>query len=422
MNKGVYSEVYGCSANVADQEIALGLLKKNGFKLVNDTSRSDLNIIFTCTVKTPTLNRMIYRIRELTKLNKPLIVAGCMPKTEKEVIEKINPNTSMIGPNSIEKIVDTAHATMRGKKVTFLEDLKKPKVCLPRVRKNPIIDIITVSTGCLNRCSFCSVNFARGKLFSFPEDMILEEVKQAINDGCKELYITSQDNSCYGRDIGTNLANLLDKICKTDGKFLIRVGMMNPLHLKDILNDLICVYQNEKIFKFLHLPVQSGSNNILKMMNRGYTVRDFKNITKDFVKNVPSLTLSTDVIVGFPGETDKDFQMTVELIKKVKPDIVNISKFGARPKTKAAEMGQLPVNVINQRSKELMGIVKKIQLEKNKKWIGWEGEVLIDETKNKNVIGRNFAYRPIILKEGKLGEFRNVRIETVSSTSLFSES
>jgi MiaB-like tRNA modifying enzyme len=421
MNKRVYSEVYGCSANVADQEIALGLLKKNGFKFVNDAKQSDLNIIFTCTVKTPTLNRMIYRIKELTKLNKPLIVAGCMPKTEKEIIEKINPNTSMIGPNSIEKIVDITHATMGGKKVTFLEDLKKPKVCLPRVRKNPIINIITVSTGCLNRCSFCSVNFARGKLFSFPEDMIVEEAKRAINDGCKELYITSQDNSCYGRDIGTNLTDLLDKICKVDGKFLIRVGMMNPLHLGDILNDLICVYQNEKIFKFLHLPFQSGSNKILKAMNRGYTVRDFKNIVKNFVKNIPSLTLSTDVIAGFPGETEKDFQMTIELIKKVKPDIVNVSKFGARPRTKAAEMEQLPVNVINQRSKELMGIVKKIQLEKNKKWIGWEGEVLIDEIKNKSIIGRNFAYKTIISKEGKLGEFRNIKIENVSSTSLFSE-
>jgi len=421
MNKRVYSEVYGCSANVADYEIALGLLKKNGFKLVNDASQSDLNIIFTCTVKTPTLNRMIHRIRELTKLNKPLIVAGCMPKTEKGFIEKINPNTSMLGPNSIEKIVDVTHDTIEGNRVKFLEDLKKPKVCLPRVRRNPVIGIITISTGCLNTCSFCSVNIARGKLFSFPSGMIVEEVKQAINDGCKELYITSQDNSCYGRDIGTNLAELLGKICKINGKFFIRVGMMNPLHLRDVLNDLICVYQNKKIFKFLHLPLQSGSNKILKRMNRGYTVKDFKDIIKNFVKDIPSLTLSTDVIVGFPGETKKDFQMTVDLIKDVKPDIVNISKFGARPGTEAIGMKQLPVNIINQRSKDLPSIVKKIQLKKNKKWVGWRGEVLIDEIKNGGIFGRNFAYKPILLKYGKLGEFKKVEITNVSSTSLFSE-
>ncbi len=195
---------------------------------------------------------------------------------------------------------------------------------------------------------------------------------------------------------------------------------MNPTHVKDIVDGIINSYKSEKIFKFLHLPVQSGSDEILKGMDRDYTVNEFRKIVKIFKKEFPFLTLSTDVIVGFPGETEEDFQKTVDLMKEIKPDIVNISKFGTRPGTEAAKMKQLPVKVINERSKKLMKIVKKIQLEQNKKWIGWEGEVLVDEIKENNIVGRNFAYKPVVLNEGKLGGFKTVEVNSVSHTSLFS--
>ncbi|MHA1874357.1 MAG: tRNA (N(6)-L-threonylcarbamoyladenosine(37)-C(2))-methylthiotransferase [Candidatus Heimdallarchaeaceae archaeon] len=417
-DKRIYREVYGCSANVADYEIASGLLERNGFKLVNNENQSDLNILFTCVVKTPTSNRMIHRIKELTKLNKPLIVAGCMPKTEKEVIEKINPKASLLGPDSIEKVVDVVNATLSGKKIVILKDLRKPKICLPRIRKNPVIHICEISTGCLSNCSYCEVKYARGKLFSYPTDLIAEEIRQSLKDGCKEIWLTSQDCGCWGRDFNSNLPQLLDKISKIDGKFFIRIGMMNPLHTKDIVDELIDSYKSEKIFKFLHLPVQSGSDRILEKMNRGYRVRDFIEIVRRFREEFSSMTLWTDVIVGFPGETEEDFKKTIALIKKIKPDVVNISKFGPRPGTEAAKMKQLPSELINKRSKKLTKVVKKIQLKKNEGWVGWEGEVLIDEV-NKNFIGRNFAYKPIILKEGKLGKFKRIKITHSSSTSLF---
>jgi len=325
----------------------------------------------------------------------------------------------LLGPDSIEKIVDLAHFTLSGKKMVFLEDLRKPKICLPRVRKNPIIEICETSTGCLGKCSFCEVKIAKGKIFSYPIGLVIEEIKNSLKDGCKEIWLTSQDCGCWGKDRKSTLPELLNKICEIKGKFLVRVGMMNPTHIKDILDDLIDSYKCEKIFKFLHLPVQSGSDEILRKMNRGYSVNDFRKIVKKFRKEFPNITLSTDLIVGFPGESEGDFQKTVALMKEIKPDIVNISKFGARPGTKAAKMEQLSVKIMNERSKKLMEIVKKIQLKKNENWVGWEGDVLIDEVNKKNIMGRNFAYKPVVLKEGKLGKIKRVKITSASHTSLF---
>jgi MiaB-like tRNA modifying enzyme len=419
----IFIETYGCSANVADSEIMAGLLKEAGFEIVNSSGESDVNVLNSCIVKTPTEQRMIYRIKELTKLSKPLVIAGCMPKTERKIIEEINSRASMIGPDSIEKIVDVVNAAIQGKKVLFTEDLRKPKVCLPRIRRNPIIGITPVAIGCLSNCSYCEVKFARGKLFSYPIEAVIKEVKQAVNNGCKELWITSQDNSCYGKDIDTDLSKLLNLICKINGKFFVRVGMMNPLHAKKILNDLINVYKNEKIFKFLHLPVQSGSDRILKEMNRGYKVKDFLEIVEKFKKEFPQMTVSTDVIAGFPSETEKEFEDTVELIKKVRPDVVNISKFGTRPGTEAAKMQQVDKKIVNERSELLHKLVKKIGLEKNKEWIGWKGEVLVDEKVKNGFVGRNFTYKPIVVKSEKniFGKIVSVDIENATSNCLIAK-
>jgi MiaB-like tRNA modifying enzyme len=420
----IYAEVFGCSSNLADYEIALGLLKEAGFEFTKDQKKSDLNLIFTCTVKIPTVNRMIYRLTELTKLKKPLIVAGCMPKTDRKIVERINPNASMIGPDSIEKIVDVAKDTFEGRKILFTKDLRRPKLCLPRMRRNPVIGIIPISIGCLGNCSYCSVKFARGRLSSYPIQMIVEEVRRSLKNGCREFYLTSQDNGCYGFDIGTSLNELLNEICKVEGKFFVRVGMMNPLHTKQILDGLIEAYKDEKIFKFLHLPVQSGSNKILELMNRGYKVEDFFKIVEKFRQEFPQLTLATDIIVGFPSETEEDFKKTVSLIESVRPDIINISKFGPRYGTEASRARQLSARIVNERSSALHEIVKQIALEKNKEWIEWKGEILIDEVgKNGSFVGRNFAYKPTVVKtkENILGKFVKIKVENVTENCLISE-
>jgi MiaB-like tRNA modifying enzyme len=416
----IFTLVFGCPSNIADYEIALGLLKGAGFEIAKSQEEADLNIIFTCVVKEQTFQKMIFKIKELTKIKKPLIVAGCMAKSDSKLIERINPNASIITPDNIEKIVDAVNIAMKGKKVLFIEDSNKPKLNLPRCRKNPFIGIVQISKGCLSNCSYCYEPY-RGKFFSYPLSEIVEEVKSAIESGCKEVWITSLDNGCYGFDIGLDLADLLNEVCKINEKFFVRVGMMNPLHIKKFLNKLIEAYQNEKIFKFVHIPVQSGSNKILKLMRRGYKARDFIQIVKKFRKKIPLITISTDIIVGFPYESERDFKSTIQLIEKTKPDMVNISKFGARFGTEAAKMEQLNRKVVNERSSFLTNLVRKISLENNEKWVGWEGEIFVDEIgKNNSLVGRNFAYKPVVIKANNLlGKFVNVKIFDVSSSCLF---
>jgi MiaB/RimO family radical SAM methylthiotransferase len=185
-------------------------------------------------------------------------------------------------------------------------------------------------------------------------------VEDAVKDGCTEIWLTSQDNGCYGLDIGSSLPEILRKVCAVKGDFTIRVGMMNPTHIKNMADKLVDAYENEKMQKFLHLPVQSGSDKILKSMRRGYNVEDFLGIVGKFRKAFPTLTLSTDIIVGFPTETEDDFQLTVDLLKRTRPQKVNISKFGVRPETGASKMEQLPVEVVNKRSRSLYEIIKSL--------------------------------------------------------------
>jgi len=340
-----------------------------------------------------------------------------MSNTEKIVIEKLAPDASLIGPNSIHAVCEVVEESLKGKKVVVIDDIKKPKICLPKIRRNPVIDIVQASTGCLGNCYYCQTKFAKGKLFSYSSDLIVKQIKQSLQENVKEIWLTSQDMSCYGKDIGENLPELMRKITQIQGKFFVRIGMMNPNHTKQILDELIQAYESEKIFKFLHIPVQSGSDRILKKMNRNYRVKDFKKIVEVFYKNFPMLTLSTDVIVGYPGETQTDFQKTIKLLERVKPDIVNISKYWPRPGTEASEMEQLNRQTINKRTQELTKLVRKIQLEKNKRWLDWKGEVLIDELGKSGMIARNYAYKPIVTT-GKLGSFKHVIVRNFYRTYL----
>jgi tRNA A37 methylthiotransferase MiaB len=191
-----------------------------------------------------------------------------------------------------------------------------------------------------------------------------------------------------------------------------------------MLPELIHAYQEEKIFKFLHLPVQSGDNKTLKRMNRYYTVSEFKNIVRSFKEEIPEVTLSTDVICGFPGESQEDFEETLHLIDEVQPDIVNISKFFSRPKTLAERMEQLDVRDVKNRSRRLTRLVDAVLVRRNRGWLNWEGEILVDEKgKGNSLVGRNFAYKPIVIhtKEPALGRFIRVKVINTFRTYLEGE-
>jgi MiaB/RimO family radical SAM methylthiotransferase len=229
-----------------------------------------------------------------------------------------------------------------------------------------------------------------------------------------EIWLTSQDTACYGKDIAVNLVGLLNEVCETEEKFFVRVGMMTPNHALSLLDDLVDAYMNEKIFKFLHLPVQSGDDRVLRLMNRLYSVEDFKKVVRTFRKRFPKMTIATDVICGFPGENRGAFEHTLQLIDEVQPDILNVSKFFPRPRTPAAEMRQLPPQEVKERSRKVAELARKVSLERNQGWLGWEGEIVIDEEGKRPTswIGRNFAYRPIVVRSDEIlhGRFVDVRV------------
>ena len=410
-NQKYYLEIFGCSASIADGEMIAGLLKESSLSPVTEPRKADVNIIVTCTVKSATSHRMMHRIKTLSSLNLPLVVAGCMPKTERGLIENINPKASLLGPEDLNRTVETVEATIKGERSIHLEGSILPKLLLPRIRRNQIIGIVEISSGCLGNCTFCQVKIAKGELTSYNPISIESEVKDALKDGCKEIWLTSQDNGCYGKDIGTDLYSLVNSILSIKGDFKIRFGMMNPEHVQKMIDKLISIMGNEKIFKFLHMPVQCGSNRVLKAMQRFYSIENFINLAKRFRHEFPLSTLSTDIIVGYPTETEVDFQKTINLIREVKPDIVNISKYGSRPGTQSEKMMQLDPQIMKTRSKKLHIIARDIALQNNSRWIGWCGKVLIDEEVRGAVVGRNFAYRPVLIKKKiPLGKVLDIKV------------
>jgi len=424
--KCIYVENYGCAANRFDLEVMLAHLIDAGYHLAADTSTADIILVNTCGVKKPTEDRIIGRIRLLSQHGKPFVIAGCLPKINYRAVVEVAPNFSaLLDPQSVDKIVQAVGSAESGrKKMVFFSRKPVNKLHLPKIRINPSIEIIAISEGCSGMCSFCCVRFARGALFSYPKGVIAEKVRQAVSEGVKEIWLTSQDTGAYGLDIETNLPDLLKECSSVDGSFMLRVGMMNPDHATRMLPELIEAYKNERIFRFLHLPVQSGDNEVLRLMNRRYTVEEFRTIVRIFREEIPEITLSTDIICGFPGESREAFERTLKLVEDVQPDIVNISKFLPRPNTPAARMKQLEAAEIKDRSRKLTGLAKRISLQRNRRWLGWEGEVLIDEKgKDSSWVGRNFAYKPIVIKcdSNLCGQYLHARIVKAQSTFLEAE-
>jgi threonylcarbamoyladenosine tRNA methylthiotransferase CDKAL1 len=421
----VFVKSYGCAANLADGEVLTGCLAEAGYKLANSVLEADIVVYNTCAVKGPTENRAIAVLKRVPK-GKKLIVAGCLPLINFERLNREVRFDAAVGPAVGTKIADVMKRVVEGEKVVALEGalLAKPALSLPRLRSNPMVSVVPVSYGCLGSCAYCCVASARGRLRSYAVKEVTERVRNDLAAGTKELWVTSQDTACYGRDIGTNLAALLKAVCNVEGDFRVRVGMMTPNLAKDMLSVLLEAFRSEKVFKFVHLPVQSGDDAVLGDMRRFYSVRDFMSVVDAFRGVFPEVTIATDVICGFPGETRKAFANTLNLIREVMPDVVNISKFFARPGTVAAKMdtGLVEPAEIKRRSSELTKLVKKASLKRNQRWVGWSGEVLVDE-KGKTPgswIGRNFAYKPVTLKNvaNLLGETLRVKVVKGFSTYL----
>lgn len=412
--------------NKADSEIIAGIIRNKFSKfdveieeyLVGEeknflnNDNNNFLIINTCIVKQPTENKILDLMKRIEKKiekgeenekNKTkVIITGCLPAAYPEICEKFK--FSFIGTN-VSDIGDAIDAEIEGRRFVKIRK-QKDKICVPKFSFNKFLAIIPISEGCVGNCSYCSTKLARKNLTSYDEDRIVERIKKEVKSGAKEIYITSQDTGCYGFDTNTNIVSLLEKISKIEGKFKVRIGMMNPNFALKFLDELVEILKNEKFYRFVHIPVQSGSNKVLKDMKRDYTVEDFIKVGVKFKDNA---SVATDIITGFPTESENDFKLSVELIKKIKPDFLNLSKFYVRKGTMAErfirnkEWSYNP-KIAKERASIISKIFREISKENNKRWLNWEGEVLIDEIKKDTITGRNFAYKKIHIKEKDRGK------------------
>lgn len=410
----VHVKSYGCSANHAEAELIKGQYADS----LVDEKNADMIVVNICTVKgdKQTLKE-IKKIKE-TYPDKKLTITGCVTPSIVNPIKKIDPTAQLVNTHHITKLNELVNT-----QTDALTQAKPIKLLKPRVRINPVVGIVPISSGCLDACAFCSTRLVKGPLFSFPPETIVKEVEKCVADGCKEIWITGQDTACYGFDRKTNLARLLQKIVKIPGEFKVRIGMGNPRHVPKYLNELIDAMKHPKIFKFIHLPVQAGNNDVLKAMRRGHTVETFKDIVDAMRAEIPDLTISTDIIVGYPTETEEQFQDTVKLVEEYTPDAVNLARFAARPGTPAASMDrQVHGKNSKERSRALKKVHTSIALERNKQWLGWEGDVIIDEQVKDGMGGRNYAYKPVIVRENvNRGDTVRVRITEAQAWALIGE-
>ena len=405
-------ESYGCALNRGEALEFESMLRSNGWQIVDDCSHADLNFIATCVVIETTELEMKKRIRELHSTGKPLLVTGCMVTALRDKIEDIAPGASRIPPARISELCNAA-------------GIKRCDSWTPQPWPGTVVHTIPIASGCLGDCAYCITKSARGKIESRrPEEIINEISRIDFSTGTREIQITSQDSAAYGTDIGTSLPTLLRRLLDMGFDMRIRVGMMNPRTLIPILNGIVDAYSSQKVFKFLHLPVQSGSDRLLEEMGRGHSIADFRRIVEAFREKHEGITFSTDIIAGYPDESAEDHEANLRLIRDIKPDIVNITRFSARPGTRAAlSKKKTPGWKTKARSRQLTALRFDISMAKNRAKIGKRMRVLVTESgSNNSMISRGPNYEQVILGgNAKLGTMYDVEIVDCSAIHLIGE-
>ncbi len=394
----VYIETYGCALNHGDTYIMKTVLARRGHSIVDDIALADTIIINTCTVRMETEQRMLYRIKNLYNIalntGKKLIVAGCLAKAEPYVVSKIAPNASLVSPQNVSKI----YIAVESPRKTILLQGERDRNILGVWMDNRI-GIIPIQEGCLGNCSFCIVKNARRKLVSYPINAVVDTVKKLVEKGAVEIELTGQDTAAYGLDLYSNqvLPELLKKIVELPGNYMVRIGMMNPDTLRPILDKLINIIKHPRIYKFLHIPLQSGSNKVLKIMNRRYTVEEYMEIVKELRRKVPGIAIATDIIVGHPGEDDEDFNETLNVLRELEIDRVHVAQYTIRPNTLSAKLPQISSKVKKKRMKRILEVIDEIGRKKHSIYYGKIVTAFTTEYYKGNYVGRLVNYTPVII-------------------------
>ncbi len=394
----VYIETYGCALNRADSSLMKALLLNSGHEVVESVQDADVAIVNTCTVRRDSEERVLRRLKQLSRfsLNKKLVVAGCMASVQPYTLKQVVPYASLLSPQNITRIVDVVESSYVENLISgFRETSQLPCSVEGAVASIPIAE------GCLGNCNYCIVKMARRKLVSYKPSLIVKAVRDAVTKGAVEVELTAQDTAAYGLDLGdTNLPKLIREIVEwVEGDYMVRVGMANPDTVRRILDDLIEVLREPKVFKYLHIPLQSGDDGVLKMMGRAYTVDDFMGIVKELRRKVPAITLATDIIVGHPGEGEEEFENTVKVINEVQPDKTHIAQYTPRPRTASSKMVQVSEQAKKARSKLLTKIAEEIGMKINSSYVGSIAYTLMTSTsfRGNAIRGRLINYKPVIV-------------------------
>lgn len=404
----VFIRTFGCAHNQADSEMMAGQLEKAGHSLTKNEKEADLILFNSCTVKDPSQKRFLHEVEQAQK-EKKVVVAGCVPQGDPN-----NPafaNISAIGTKQIHKVVEVVEKTAKGETTQELKKtMTNAPLLLPTKRRNPLVEIIPVNSGCLGRCTFCKTKHARGHLSSWSHEDIITKAERAIEQGVKELWLTSEDLGAYGRDRGTNIVALVKELLELPGEFKLRLGMANPPLMFDCIEGLIEVLQHPKCYRFIHIPLQAGSDRVLDAMQREYHVEEFEELVTRLKAAIPDITIATDIIVGFPGETDEDFEKTMQVLEKYKFPVVNSSKFYSRPGTPAAQMQPVQTHIVKQRSQRLH---EWIESQNPYTELKGECEVLFTSRgRNNTILGRSPNYLQVSSNNTNLlGKTATVHIE-----------
>ena len=401
-----FVESYGCTMNYGEGEQLSKKMDSLGHVRTDSADDADIVILNTCTVIETTEKNMIRRMGDLKAKGKKVIVTGCMAKVQPKRISIRLPGSIILPPDRYDEFSDIVSDEFG--------------CCEPSVKPTyGMSAILPIAQGCLGNCSYCITRFARGHLRSYPEDDLVKEFNAMLDDGTKEILITAQDTACYGKDIGTDLPHLIGRFLEREGDYRIRIGMMNPNFLDPIADRLLDIMKDRRVYRFLHIPVQSGSDDILRNMRRRYTAEGFLSMVERMRLKCPDISISTDMITGFPGETDEDHRKSVELIRKLHADTVNITRFSVRPGTDAATMkDQIQGNVSKERSTELTETKMEVEYGVNENLVGKRFRVLVTEKGKKGtVITRTENYRPVGIEEDlPLGTFLDVVVTGCAST------
>ena len=397
----VYIETYGCALNKADTSLMKALLQKCGCEVVSSIEDADVIIVNTCTVRLDTEQRILKRLKKLKeiakKTNAKLVIAGCMVSAQPYTLHKLVPEASLISPQNIHNICEVVWS----RETKFLIKGERDTSKLP-LHIEGSIAVIPIAEGCLGNCAYCITKIARRRLRSYPPQLIVDAVRKAVESGAVEIDLTAQDTASYGLDLGPEgprLPDLISEILRrVSGNYFIRVGMANPDTLEPILDDLIEVLKEPRVFKYVHIPLQSASNHVLKVMRRKYTFEEFKYIIRRLRSRIPEVTIATDIIVGHPGEDKEAFRTTLEAVRELMFDKVHLAQYTPRPRTEAAAMPQVPDPVKKRRSTILAKLIEKVGLTVNKQYVGSYAEAVLTHLSFRgSVIGRLFNYKPVVL-------------------------